>query len=183
MTAPRVLLHVCCGPCAVYTVEALRDEGFDVTALFYNPNIHPLQEYVRRRDALREVSEKMNFSVIFKDDEYEPQEYFRRTAYREANRCFHCYSLRLERAHSIARRGNFDLFTSTLLYSKHQKHEMIAGLARDLAGGGTPEFLYRDFREGWRQGIEESKAMGIYRQQYCGCLFSESERYKSELSG
>jgi hypothetical protein len=119
--------------------------------------------------------------VIYKDNEYEPQEYFRRVAYRESNRCFHCYALRLERARSIAKRGNFDAFTTTLLYSKHQKHQMIADLGRDLAGGGSPEFAYRDFRLGWKQGIDESKAMGIYRQQYCGCVFSEAERYKSQL--
>lgn len=178
---PRILLHICCGPCAVYTVKALKDEGFEVTGLFHNPNIHPLREYLRRKEALREVSEKLDFPVIYKDEEYDPQEYFRRVAFRETNRCFHCYSLRLERAHSIARRGGFEAFTSTLLYSKHQKHEMIKQLCRDLAGGGAPEFLYRDFRQGWKQGIEESKAMGVYRQQYCGCLYSETERYRREL--
>jgi hypothetical protein len=162
-------------------VKALRDEGFEVTGLFLNPNIHPLREYLRRKGALLEVSEKLDFPVIYKDEEYEPQEYFRRVAYREANRCFHCYSMRLERAHSIAGRGGFEAFTSTLLYSRRQKHEMIAQLCRDLAGGGAPEFLYRDFRQGWKQGVEESKAMGVYRQQYCGCLFSEAERYRREL--
>lgn len=179
---PRILVHICCGPCALYTVKTLKDEGFDVTGLYYNPNIHPLQEYVRRREALEEVAAALDFPVIYKDNEYHPQEYFRRVAYRESNRCFHCYSLRLERARSIAKRGGFDAFTTTLLYSKFQKHEMIADLCRDLAGGGSPEFAYRDFRLGWKQGIEESKAMGIYRQQYCGCIFSEAERYKSQLS-
>jgi predicted adenine nucleotide alpha hydrolase (AANH) superfamily ATPase len=176
----RVLLHVCCGPCAVATVEMLRDEGFEVTGLFLNPNIHPLQEYLRRRDAALETAERMGFKLIVRDAEYDPAAYMRAVAFREANRCFHCYEMRLSRAVQIAKRGNFDAFTSTLLYSKHQKHEVIKGLCADLATGSVP-FLYRDFRAGWQRGIEESKRMGIYRQQYCGCLYSEVERYQKEL--
>ena len=178
----RVLLHICCGPCTIHPVEALRAEGHEVTGLFYNPNIHPLTEYLRRREALAQVAERLDLTVIYKDGEYDPQRYFREVSHREPNRCFHCYGLRLERARQIASRGGFDAFTSTLLYSKLQKHEVIADLGRDLAGGGSPAFLYRDFREGWRHGIETSKAWGIYRQQYCGCLYSEFERFKPRLA-
>lgn len=176
----RVLLHVCCGPCSIATVEQLRDEGFEVTGLFLNPNIHPLSEYLRRRDAAMETAEKMGFKLIVRDAEYDPAKYMRDVAFREANRCFHCYEMRLSRTVQIAKRGGFDAFSTTLLYSKHQKHEVIRNLGTDIAAAGVP-FLYRDFRTGWQRGIEESKRMGIYRQQYCGCLYSEVERYQKEL--
>ncbi|MEF2145417.1 MAG: epoxyqueuosine reductase QueH [Desulfovibrionaceae bacterium] len=176
----RVLLHICCGPCAITCVESLRDEGFEVTGLFLNPNIHPLSEYLRRRDGALETADKMGFKLIVRDEEYDPAKYMREVAFREANRCFHCYEMRLSRTAQIASRGNFDGFTSSLLYSKYQKHETIRDLGRDLAAGSVP-FLYRDFRAGWQRGIEESKRMGIYRQQYCGCLYSEFERYRKEL--
>ena len=175
-----MLLHICCGPCSITTIRTLQDQGVEVTGLFYNPNIHPLTEYVKRRDGCLEVAEKYGVRVIVKDDEYQPQAWFRAVAHRENNRCFHCYAMRLERTASIARRGGFDAFTSTLLYSKMQKHDEIAALGRDLETSKA-RFLYHDFREGWKEGIEISKEWGIYRQQYCGCLYSENERYQREL--
>lgn len=176
----RLLLHICCGPCSITTLTSLLDEGFDVTGLFYNPNIHPLTEYVKRRDGCREVAEKLGIKVIVKDNEYDPQTWFRDVAYREGNRCFHCYARRLERTAQIAIKGKFDYFSTTLLYSKYQKHDAIAALGRDLETKKT-RFYYHDFREGWQEGIDTSKEWGIYRQQYCGCLYSENERYHKEL--
>lgn len=176
----RLLLHICCGPCSITTLKSILDEGFDVTGLFYNPNIHPLTEYVKRRDGCREVAEKLGIKVIVKDDEYDPQTWFRDVVFREGNRCFHCYARRLERTAQIARKGGFDYFSTTLLYSKYQKHDDIAALCRDLQTEKT-RFYYHDFREGWREGIKTSKEWGIYRQQYCGCLYSENERYRNEL--
>jgi len=178
---PRILLHMCCGPCAIAPVRALMAEGYEVTGLYYNPNIHPLMEYKRRRDALAEVAARLGFKVIYKDADYDPKAWFRAVAQREDNRCFHCYAMRLERTAQMARRGKFDCFSTTLLYSKFQKHEMIAQLGRDMAGAGQCGFLYQDFREGWKEGIETSKDWGVYRQQYCGCLYSENERYAREL--
>lgn len=179
----RILLHICCGPCSISTVRILREQGFEVTGFYYNPNIHPLQEYVRRREALREVAAVLDFKVIYKDDEYDSKAWFRNVSHREDNRCFYCYSTRLERAYSIAKRGRFDYFSSTLLYSKFQKHEDIKRLGFDIAGQSDTAFYYYDFREGWKEGIDKSKDMGIYRQQYCGCLFSENERFQKELQG
>lgn len=178
--AERVLVHVCCGPCSIATVQSLQDEGLEVTGLFFNPNIHPLSEYLKRRDGALECADKLGIRLLVKDGEYDPQAYLRAVAFREENRCFHCYQLRLERTAQIARRGGFDHFTSTLLYSKMQKHEDIRRLGLDLAAPQTA-FLYRDFRLGWKHGIETSKAWGIYRQQYCGCIYSEFERYRKEL--
>ncbi|WP_031481482.1 epoxyqueuosine reductase QueH [Maridesulfovibrio frigidus] len=181
MASKRILLHACCGPCSITTIDILREQGFEVTAFFYNPNIHPLQEYVRRRESFLEVAKTMDVKVIGSTTEYDSKKWFRDVAFREDNRCFHCYADRLERTLSLAKRGNFDFFTTTLLYSKFQKHKSIADLGKDLAASGKCEFLYYDFREGWKEGIERSKDMGIYRQQYCGCLFSENERFAKEL--
>ncbi|MBG0777809.1 MAG: epoxyqueuosine reductase QueH [Desulfovibrionaceae bacterium] len=212
---PRVLLHLCCGPCSITVVRDLRAEGFEVTGLFYNPNIHPLREYLRRREAAQQAAERMDLPVIFKDADYDPVLWLRAVAHREANRCFHCYHLRLEYARAIAANGNFDYFSTTLLYSRHQRHDTIRDLGRDVAGPDAasdmgplagdgpdaasgapapdaaappkkkarraPGFLYRDFRSGWAEGIETSKAWGLYRQQYCACLLSEFERYQGEL--
>lgn len=177
----RILLHICCGPCAITTVQTLKEQGFEVTGFYFNPNIHPLQEYVRRREALKEVARELDFRVIYKDDEYDSRKWFRNIAHREDSRCFYCYGGRLERTLSIAKRGKFDFFSTTLLYSKFQKHDEIARLGYDMAGKGDTGFYYHDFREGWKKGIEISKEMGIYRQQYCGCLFSENERFQKEL--
>lgn len=177
----RVLLHVCCGPCALYPVRVLREEGFEVTGLFHNPNIHPAAEYLRRREAFAQAAAALDLPVIWLDGQYSPQAWFRAVAFREDNRCFHCHHLRLERTRDIASRGRFDGFTTTLLYSKRQKHDLIASLGRDLAAGGQAEFLYRDFRLGWQEGIDRSKAMGLYRQNYCACLYSELERHKRSL--
>jgi predicted adenine nucleotide alpha hydrolase (AANH) superfamily ATPase len=154
----------------------LKDQGFEVTALFLNPNIHPAAEYLRRREGVERVAERLELKVVFKDGDYRPQEWFRQVAFREANRCFHCYQMRLERTRHIALAGGFDLFTTTLLYSRRQKHETIAALGRDTAGDGKAGFLYEDFRAGWAEGIRLSKEWDIYRQDYCGCLYSEVER-------
>ncbi|MUM77289.1 hypothetical protein GKC30_06560 [Pseudodesulfovibrio sp. F-1] len=178
----RLLLHICCGPCAITTLGTLRHQGFEVTGLFYNPNIHPLTEYVKRRDGCLEVAGRLGVKVIVKDDEYDPKAWFRDMAHREANRCFLCYARRLERTAAIAEKGGFDGFSTTLLYSKHQNHETIADLGRDMARKSAP-FVYHDFRQGWSEGIETSREWGIYRQQYCGCLYSENERHARLLQG
>jgi hypothetical protein len=181
MAKKRLLLHICCGPCAIYPVQVLRDQGYDVTGLYFNPNIHPLQEYLKRRQGVVETAERLDLPVIYKDKDHDPASYLRAVAFRENNRCFHCYTMRLEKTWSVAKRGGFDCFTSTLLYSKFQQHQAIADLGRDIAGRGATQFLYQDFREGWKQGIDTSKEWNIYRQQYCGCIYSEMERYRRDL--
>jgi hypothetical protein len=182
MAFPRVLLHICCGPCALYPVQDLRAAGYEVVGLFYNPNIHPLQEYLRRREGAAQAAEHLDLKMIWKDDEYDPGRFMRQVVFRELKRCFFCYQMRLERTMSIAERGKFDAFSSTLLYSIHQQHEQIAGLGRDMAGNKSLRFVDRDFRPGWKAGIEQSQALGMYRQNYCGCLYSEAERFSSQLA-
>jgi predicted adenine nucleotide alpha hydrolase (AANH) superfamily ATPase len=168
-------MHVCCGPCALYPLEVLRDEGHEVHGYFFNPNIHPFSEYSRRRDTLKAYAETEAWPVIYAR-EYPVEEYFRLVAYRETERCRFCYLLRLKRAAGVAKRGGFDAFTTTLLVSPFQKHETIREVGEAVAGKYGIGFFYRDFRKGFKEGVKRSKELGMYRQQYCGCVYSEKER-------
>ncbi len=173
----KVLLHICCGPCATYPVPVLREKGYQVTGFFCNPNIHPFTEYTNRKASLQKFAEISDLSVIYEND-YDPASYFQNVSFRESNRCFYCYTMRLEQTARYARKGKFDYFTTTLLVSKYQKHEMIIGAAEAMAAKYEVPFLYFDFREGFRETGVRAKEMELYRQQYCGCLFSEFERYR-----
>lgn len=174
----KILLHVCCGPCSIYPVAALQKEGHDLRGYFYNPNIHPFTEFTKRLQTFSEYAEKMGLPVIL-DEEYELEEYLRNVAFREGERCRICYSLRLKRAAQIAKKGKFEAFTTTLLVSPFQKHELIKELAMAIAAEIGVPFYYQDFRVGYKEGVVRSKEEGMYRQQYCGCIFSERDRYKS----
>jgi predicted adenine nucleotide alpha hydrolase (AANH) superfamily ATPase len=173
----RVLMHSCCGPCSVYPADALAAEGFELRLFFYNPNVQPYREYSKRLDAVVRFADKRGLPLIVEDD-YDPEGWLRMVAFRETERCRLCYSRRLEAAAGAARRGKFDAFTTTLLYSRRQKHELIRELAEAVAEDVGVPFLYRDFRKGWKAGIQGSKAMGLYRQEYCGCIFSERDRFQ-----
>ena len=168
-------MHMCCGPCAVYPYEKLSREH-DITGLFYNPNIHPYTEYKKRMDTAQEFAERSGFRLIT-IDEYNLDEFLRNAAFREGQRCMMCYSERLTRAASVARNGNFDAFTTTLLVSPFQKHDLIRKLGEEAADKYGVRFLYEDFRTGFKEGTEKSKEMGLYRQPYCGCIYSERDRY------
>ena len=178
----RILLHICCANCAIYPVEMLREEGHDVTGLFFNPNIHPYAEFVRRREALEKLAEEMQLRVIFLNS-YPLEEFFRKVAFREAQRCRLCYQWRLETTSRVARRGKFQAFSTTLLFSKHQAHDLIREVGQAEALGSSTDFLYRDFRVGWKQANVRSKEMGLYRQTYCGCLYSQAETQRVPRSG
>ena len=172
----KVLLHVCCAPCAVYPVGRLRACGLEADGFFYNPNIHPSQEHARRLASLRQFSAVAGLPLAVREG-YDPDAFLVRVAGRGTGRCEQCYRMRLEAAAAEARTGGYSLFTTTLLYSRRQKHDLIAGVARETAAEHGLELYYEDFRKGWQRGIERSKALGLYRQQYCGCVYSEAERY------
>lgn len=172
----RILFHMCCAPCSTYPVKVLREEGHELYGLFFNPNIHPYTEYKQRLDTVKEYCEKVNMPLIV-IDEYNIESFLRNCAYRENVRCQMCYSMRLERAASVAQKGKFDAFTTSLLVSPFQKHEMIKKFGEAVGQKQGIEFLYRDFRPGFKEGREIAAQMGLYRQQYCGCIYSEAERY------
>jgi epoxyqueuosine reductase len=175
----KILLHICCAPCTIYPLRILRGEGHEIFGHFYNPNIHPYLEYQRRLDTLAAYAGQEGLTVI-RQDLYPLEDFLRQVAFREEERCRYCYHLRLSHAALIAKREGFDVFTTTLLYSRYQKHDLIREIAMSVADAQGVAFLYRDFREGWSEGVRISKETGMYRQPYCGCIYSEKERYCSK---
>jgi len=175
----KILLHVCCANCAIYPINSMRAEGLEVMAFFYRHNIHPYTECLRRQEALEAYAEQIDLKVIYQEG-YDLEGFIRNVAFRESERCNYCYHDRLRAAALLARHGKFDYFSSTLLYSKHQKHDLIRSIGESIGKSVGVPFLYHDYREGWKEGIECSKQMGLYRQHYCGCIYSEKERYYKE---
>jgi predicted adenine nucleotide alpha hydrolase (AANH) superfamily ATPase len=176
----RILLHVCCGPCALYPLHQLRAIGHEVTGFFHNPNIHPYHEFRRRLEAVRQFAQETGCPVEI-DEHYGLTEYLRQVVFHEQERCPRCYEMRLARTAETAVAGNFDAFTTTLLYSKYQNHRLLIDRCEQLASRFGIGLYYEDFRLGWQQGIDESIRMGLYRQPYCGCIYSEQERYDKQL--
>ena len=182
----KLLLHICCGPCALYPIKELLCRKFDkVTGFFYNPNIHPPSEYKRRKDALSvgtahcAVPTKMTgFEIIY--PEYKMEEYFRKVLSKEDSpeRCSLCWTLRLSETANFAKNNGFDAFSTTLLISPYQDHEKIKKIGESIAEENGIDFYYQDFRPGFREGQEQAKKENLYRQKYCGCVFSELERIK-----
>lgn len=224
LSRPRnsLLLHVCCGPCSIMPVRRLLDEGFAVTAWFMNPNIQPLSEYFRRREAAGQCAERLGIDIIYEDAPWDLTAWLRAVAGRDTppQRCTWCCVSRMEATCAAARRMGFAYFSSSLLYSRYQPHEVIARAGHLLGDGRArvlpeidsvetatmppadqgeacpappaathgaapaaagPRFVYRDFRTDWQAGIDASLAWGVYRQPYCGCVYSEAERYHKKL--
>ncbi len=175
----KVLLHICCANCAIYPIKSMQEEGLEVMGFFYRHNIHPYTECLRRQEALEAYAEKINLKVIYQEG-YDLEGFIQNVAFRESERCNYCYHDRLRSTALLAKRGKFDYFSSTLLYSKHQNHELIRSMGESIGKSVGVPFLYHDYREGWKEGIECSKQMGLYRQHYCGCIYSEKERFFKE---
>ena len=176
----KVLMHICCGPCLIYPLRTLRDEGIYVDGFFYNPNIQPYTEFKRRLECLEEFAGSQKLKLA-SEVGYDIEEFFRRVVWREDERCASCYEMRLRKTAQAAKDSGYDAFTTTLLYSKYQKHGLIVQIADVIARELKIKFLYRDFREGWQEGQELSRKTGMYRQKYCGCIYSEKERYLKRL--
>lgn len=209
----RVLVHMCCGPCSITVLQGLLDAGHAPDGLFFNPNIQPLAEYMRRREGARLVAERLGRPFTAADalppaeqdwddpwlrDRREPAFapgagacalpaaaspalWLRAVAQREGERCTFCWRIRLQKTAELALARGYDGFTTTLLYSRHQDHGAIRDLGRSIAAALGTAFVYEDYRASWQEGIALSRAWGIYRQQYCGCLFSEYDRYSREF--
>ncbi len=172
----KVLLHVCCANCAIYPIKTMKEDGLEVMGFFYRHNIHPYTECLKRQEALQTYAEQINLKVIYQEG-YDIEGFVQNVAFRESERCNYCYHDRLRSTALLAKRGKFDYFSSTLLYSKHQQHDLIRTMGESIGKSVGVRFLYQDYREGWKEGIECSKQMGLYRQHYCGCIYSEKERY------
>ena len=172
----KILLHVCCAPCAIYPLKELRSAGLEVTGFFFNHNIQPYQEYHRRLNAVREYAARIDLNMVYRDD-YRLEEFLAAVANKPGQRCTYCYESRLEIAAGTAAELGFGAFTSSLLYSRFQQHETIRDIGERIGARYGIRFLYDDYRRGWQEGIAISKELGLYRQQYCGCIYSEKERY------
>lgn len=179
----NLLLHMCCGPCSCYPVKKLRQEGIEPVGYFFNPNIHPYKEWDMRLKTAREFAVKVDMKM-YDDDNYRLRDFLRRALAAEAvenGRCRMCYTWRLEETARFAAEQGFDAFTSTLFYSIYQQHELMKETAEHFAKLYGVELYYEDFRPGWQEGIDISRELELYRQPYCGCIFSEEERYSRAI--
>ena len=178
----KVLVHVCCAPCYGYAHSLLESEGHEVTGFFFNPNIHPHQEHQRRLHAAQRYAYLKDTRMVVVE-EYDIEAWLRgafTTIDSGRNRCERCYETRLGRTARYAGENGFDAFTSTLLASTHQDHEKIREIAEKSAQESGVQFLYMDFRKGKKEAYEISRELDLYRQGYCGCIFSEEERYAND---
>jgi predicted adenine nucleotide alpha hydrolase (AANH) superfamily ATPase len=174
----ELLLHICCAVCLIYPFKVLKEKGFKIKGFFYNPNIHPFSEYLHRKEALIVLNDELKLDIIY--PEYKPQEFFRKVNFNEEDkkRCWLCWQLRLENTADFALKNGFNFFSTTLLVSPYQDQEKIKELADRISQEKGINFYYQDFRPGFRQAHKEAKERGLYCQKYCGCIYSEVERWK-----
>ncbi|MDR0287954.1 MAG: epoxyqueuosine reductase QueH [Clostridiales bacterium] len=166
----KILLHICCGPCSLFPIDDLKSAYPDIVidAIFYNPNIHPLDEFEKRLGgAITATAAKDVPLIIFKDFDQPRWDNF---AGSDLERCAMCYSTRLGFVSKYAADNGYTHFTTSLLVSPYQKHDLIAQTGAEFAKLNGIEFLSRDFRPGFRNGQNQARELGIYRQKYCGCL-------------
>jgi len=173
-----ILLHTCCGPCATYTVDHLRQQGFQVSGFWYNPNVHPFVEHQRRLASMEEYAASVGLPLL-REEGYEIVEFLRAVVGREAygQRCERCYEVRLARTAHFALREGVDAFTTTLLISPHQNQDLLRRAGEAASARYGVAFYFESFRRGWSERGRLAREHGLYRQQYCGCVYSEWERY------
>ena len=172
----KLLLHTCCAPCSVYCIQKLRKDNIEPVIYWYNPNIHPYMEYKARGDTLKEYTKSIGVEAIFEEN-YGLREFCKNVIDDLDNRCQYCYRTRLEKTVQYAKENGYDAFCTTLLISPYQNHEKLKQTEEELEKEYGIHFYYQDFREGFRQGQNEARELGLYMQKYCGCIFSEEIRY------
>jgi predicted adenine nucleotide alpha hydrolase (AANH) superfamily ATPase len=187
----KLLLHACCAPCLAGCLVALGEEGLEPVLFWYNPNIHPYTEYRARRDSFRRFVKEKRF-CFFENDEYGLRPFlegifplqggFQGKAGDSGGRCDFCYRLRLERTAAFAAENNFSAFSTTLLISPFQEHRLLIRLGEEIGARYGIDFYYRDFRPYFREGQRRARAEEYYMQKYCGCIFSEEERYTNRAA-
>ncbi|MCI8640440.1 MAG: hypothetical protein HFJ59_00985 [Clostridia bacterium] len=169
----KLLMHTCCAPCSVYCIDSLRKEGIEPVVYWYNPNIHPYVEYKIRRDTLKEYTKSINANAIF-EEEYGLDNFCKNVIDDLDNRCKnYCYKVRLEQTAKYAKEHGYDTISTTLLVSPYQQHEVLKIQGEEAAKKYGLNFLYKDFRIGFKDGQAKARQLGLYMQKYCGCIFSE----------
>ena len=176
----KLLLHSCCGPCSTYPIKVLREENIDITSFWFNTNIHPYTEYKARFDSYKKLMDMYDIPTIVKH-EYDIIKFTRAVFEKENIRCRYCYESRMDIVAKTAKENGFDTFTTTLLVSPYQKHEMLVEVCENMAKKYGVKFYYKDFREGVREGQEIARELELYMQKYCGCIYSEEDRYRKQI--
>lgn len=178
----KILLHTCCAPCAGYVISLL-EEDYSVTAFFYNPNIHPIKEYTKRREELLRYSASKGFMVH--EGDYDTRRWFDsvkevRFLGERSERCRRCITLRLRKTFEKAKEESIETVSTTLTISPHKDAKMINEIGRTLSEEYGISFLEADFKknDGFRKSLEISRAENFYRQRYCGCVYSASPLYR-----
>jgi predicted adenine nucleotide alpha hydrolase (AANH) superfamily ATPase len=171
-----VLVHCCCAHCTAYTISYWRQQGYEPSGLWYNPNIHPYLEHQQRLGAIKSLAEIMAFPLVIAEG-YGIIDYFRQVTGHEVQRCRYCFRLRLLKTAETALKTGFDAFTTSLLISPHQKHHLLREIGDRLAEERGLPFLYADLRKRYSDSRRITKPLDLYRQHYCGCVYSEWERY------
>lgn len=169
----KLMVHVCCGPCAVFPLWELKSKEIELEAYFYNPNIHPIDEFHKRMENAQKLCDIYSIK-LHKSDNF-LQEKWEAFSGEEAERCNMCYTVRLDEVARFAKEKGFDAFTTTLLVSPYQKHELIYELGKKIGEKYGIEFYYEDFRPGFREGQSKAKELGLYRQKFCGCIISYNQ--------
>lgn len=172
-------MHACCAPCSIMCIETLRSEGIEPTAFWYNPNIHPFTEYRERRNTLRSYAASVGVALVERD-EYGLRPFLTEVDGAFDARCPVCYRMRLDGAAAYAAEHGYGAFTTTLLISPYQDHELLIEAGERASQEYGVPFLYRDFRPYFREGQSRARELGLYLQKYCGCIFSEEDRYRKK---
>lgn len=173
----KLLLHTCCGPCFLGVWEDLKTSDFEVTNYFYNPNIQPDAEYKLRLENLKKAIEEKTTGLII--EEYDKDEHLEAIKGHENDfpeRCIYCYLLRLNQTVKKAKELGFDAFSTTLLVSPYQKHEELAMIGKQIGEKYGIQFYYYDWRPFFRDGQNKARELDLYRQKYCGCIFSKNNK-------
>ncbi|MCR5196227.1 MAG: epoxyqueuosine reductase QueH [Pseudobutyrivibrio sp.] len=187
---PSLLLHSCCGPCSSYCIEYLSNY-FNITVFYYNPNIYPDEEYYHRvKEQQRFINEfPTKHPVSFIEGDYDTDRFYEMAKGLENEpekgaRCLKCYDLRLRRTAEIAKEKGFDFFATTLTISPMKDSKVLNEIGQQIAGEVGVEWLVNDFkkREGYKRSTELSKEYDMYRQDYCGCVYSLRERRQAEAN-
>lgn len=172
----KLLLHTCCAPCMVDCIDVLRElDEYDVTSFWYNHNIHPKVEYEARKNTLIDYCKQIDLPLVV-EESYGMEDFIKTVVKEEYNekgiRCKMCYTKRMRETFRYAKENGFDAVCTTLLISPYQKHDLIKEICEELAKEYGVKFYYYDFRPGFRRGQNKAREIGLYRQKFCGCVYS-----------
>jgi hypothetical protein len=178
----KLLMHICCSNCCLSPLQTLNSRNIAVRGFWFNPNIHPYTEYVMRLESLRKLQHEWDLDITY-NDHYGLKEFVRAVIRDEDNRCSACYTMRLETTAETAKKMGLDGFTTTLLVSPYQQFETIVHIGEAAGEKYNISFYAEDFRPGWSEGMRKSRELNLYRQKYCGCIYSEMEKYLKKAVG